>query len=83
MKFITQKYLLTLLALFGLCLTSGAAQPNIIYILADDMGYGDIRSLNEQDGVPTPNMDRIVQEGIHFTDFTLIRRSAPRRDTAC
>ncbi|MDB4384834.1 arylsulfatase [Opitutaceae bacterium] len=46
-----------------------ASQPNIIYILADDMGYGDIRSLNDEGGVPTPHMDRIVKEGIHFTDF--------------
>ena len=69
MKFMTKKHLLILLAMVGLGLTSGAKQPNIIYILADDMGYGDISSLNDQGGVPTPNMDRIVEEGIHFTDF--------------
>ena len=65
----TKKHLLILLAMVGLCLTSGGSQPNIIYILADDMGYGDIRSLNDQGGVPTPHMDRIVEEGIHFKDF--------------
>ncbi|MBC9890088.1 MAG: sulfatase-like hydrolase/transferase, partial [Opitutae bacterium] len=43
--------------------------PNIIYILADDMGYGDISGLNENSGIRTPNMDRLVEEGIHFTDF--------------
>lgn len=43
-------------------------QPNIIYILADDMGYGDLQCLNPESKIPTPNMDRIVEEGVHFTD---------------
>ncbi|WP_020528751.1 sulfatase family protein [Flexithrix dorotheae] len=43
-------------------------RPNIIFILADDMGYGDLKSLNPDSDIPTPNMDKIVNEGIHFTD---------------
>ena len=42
--------------------------PNIVYILADDMGYGDLSSLNKNSGIKTPNMDKIVKEGIYFTD---------------
>ena len=42
--------------------------PNIVYILADDMGFGDISALNAESGIPTPNMDRVVNEGIYFTD---------------
>ena len=42
--------------------------PNIVYILADDMGYGDLSSLNENSGIQTPNMDKIVEEGIYFSD---------------
>ena len=42
--------------------------PNIVYILADDMGYGDLSSLNINSGILTPNMDKIVKEGIYFTD---------------
>lgn len=42
--------------------------PNIIYILADDMGYGDLQSLNPDSRIPTPNMDKIVHQGVHFTD---------------
>ncbi|WKN44031.1 sulfatase-like hydrolase/transferase [Tunicatimonas pelagia] len=42
--------------------------PNIIYILADDMGYGDLKSLNAASQIPTPHMDQLVQEGVHFTD---------------
>ena len=43
-------------------------RPNIVYILADDMGYGDLSALNPNSGIRTPHMDRIVEEGIHFTD---------------
>lgn len=42
--------------------------PNIIYILADDMGYGDVKALNPESKIPTPHLDRLVGEGIHFTD---------------
>ena len=42
--------------------------PNIVYILADDLGYGDLSSLNPKSAISTPNMDGIVNEGIHFTD---------------
>jgi len=42
--------------------------PNIIVILADDMGYGDLRCLNPKSKIPTPNMDRLADEGIRFTD---------------
>jgi arylsulfatase A-like enzyme len=43
-------------------------KPNIIYILADDLGYGDLKSLNPDSHIPTPNMDKLLNEGIHFTD---------------
>lgn len=43
-------------------------KPNIIYILADDMGYGDLKSLNPDSHIETPNMDKIVNNGVHFTD---------------
>jgi len=42
--------------------------PNIVYILADDMGYGDVRCLNENGKIPTPHMDRLAAEGMTFTD---------------
>jgi arylsulfatase A-like enzyme len=43
-------------------------KPNIIYILADDLGYGDLRCLNTESHIPTPNMDRLASDGVHFTD---------------
>lgn len=42
--------------------------PNIIYILADDMGYGDLSCLNGNSSWKTPNLDRLAKEGLAFTD---------------
>ena len=42
--------------------------PNIIYILADDLGFGDISILNSDSKIPTPNLDKLTGEGITFTD---------------
>lgn len=43
-------------------------KPNIIYILADDLGYGDLKCLNANSQIPTPNLDRLCAEGMHITD---------------
>ncbi len=45
-----------------------ADPPNIVYILADDMGPGDVSAYNENGKIPTPHIDRIAREGIRFTD---------------
>src|SRR5271170_3766162 len=46
-----------------------AAHPNIVYMLCDDLGYGDIHALNPTRGkIPTPNVDRLATEGMIFTD---------------
>lgn len=42
--------------------------PNIVYILCDDLGYGDVRCFNPNGKIPTPGFDRIAREGIRFTD---------------
>lgn len=42
--------------------------PNIIFIMADDMGYGDVGCYNAESKIPTPNMDRVAAEGIRFHD---------------
>ncbi len=43
-------------------------KPNVIIILTDDMGYGDISCYNKNQ-ISTPNIDRLAKEGIRFTDF--------------
>jgi arylsulfatase A-like enzyme len=43
-------------------------QPNIVVILADDLGFGDVRCYNSESKVPTPNLDRLAHEGMRFTD---------------
>jgi len=43
-------------------------KPNIVYILADDLGYGDIGSYNSASKIPTPHIDRLASEGMRFTD---------------
>ena len=45
-----------------------AAQPNIVFILADDFGYGDLGCMGCKD-IATPNIDRLAAEGVKFTDF--------------
>ena len=42
--------------------------PNILFILADDLGYGDVACYNPDTKVPTPNLDRLATQGMRFTD---------------
>ena len=44
------------------------AKPNIVFILADDLGYGDVGCYNPEAKAPTPNIDRLAREGMRFTD---------------
>ena len=68
---------LVIRSVLGLLLTTkflsgclfAADQPNIVFILADDMGYGDVQCLNPDRGkIATPSMDRLAQQGMIFTD---------------
>ncbi len=57
-----------LLLLFTAAFLSASEKPNIIFIMADDQGYGDAGSYNPESKIPTPGLDRIAKEGIRFTD---------------
>src|SRR2546422_7352653 len=54
----------------GICLNAGAARPgpNIVFILADDLGYGDLGCYSGASKIPTPNLDRLAAEGMLFRD---------------
>ena len=45
-----------------------ALKPNIVMILADDMGYGDLGCYGGHQA-PTPRLDRLASEGVRFTQF--------------
>ena len=49
-------------------LAQPAAKPNIVFILADDLGYADLGCYGGKDA-RTPNIDRLAKEGVRFTDF--------------
>ncbi|MCZ6675431.1 MAG: arylsulfatase [Verrucomicrobia bacterium] len=49
-------------------LLAAETRPNIIFIMADDMGYGDVQALNPKSKIPTPNLNRLAEEGMIFTD---------------
>ena len=46
----------------------GQTRPNIVYILADDMGYGDVGCYNPESKIPTPHLDQLAAQGMRFTD---------------
>ena len=48
--------------------TQPVAKPNIIYILADDLGYGDVSANNPASKITTTHIDRLAKEGMRFTD---------------
>ncbi len=64
----------TLAALTTIVLASGPAggappeKPHIVFILADDMGYGDAGCYNPDSKTPMPNIDRLAADGMRFTD---------------
>ena len=45
-----------------------ARAPNIVIVLADDLGYGDVGYLNSQSQIPTPNLDTLAGQGMAFLD---------------
>ncbi|MCO8121278.1 arylsulfatase [Stieleria sp. TO1_6] len=61
-----------MLLLHGICPThlhaNSSQHPNIVFVLADDLGYGDIGCYNPDSNIPTPHLDRLASQGIRFTD---------------
>lgn len=64
----TAKFIVTSLLAAQVSMTFAATKPNIVLILIDDMGYGDIVPFGETQ-CKTPSMDRMAKEGLKFTSF--------------
>ncbi len=67
MKYVFRTMLLVLICLAAPCAYGqSASQPNVIIILTDDQGYGDV-GFNGCTDIPTPNIDRIAKNGMVFS----------------
>lgn len=56
----------------------GWTKPNVLLVITDDVGYGDIGSYGAPD-IRTPNIDRLAKEGVRFTDFYAAPTCTPTR----
>jgi arylsulfatase A-like enzyme len=66
---ITVKFALSLITFVVLGSSLFAAPPNIVFLICDDLGYGDVHCLNPEHGkIATPGADRLASEGMIFTD---------------
>ena len=67
-KKVSKILFLSSLALMSVKAYSEQNKPNIIFIMSDDQGYGDVSSFNPDSKIQTPAIDRLAQEGMMFTD---------------
>jgi arylsulfatase len=70
-------YSLLISCLFGLSLVAAADKPNVIFILADDLGYSDLGCYGGE--IQTPNLDGLARNGLRFTQFYNTARCWPTR----
>jgi len=63
-----QRFLLVLTLLFTASPALAAERPNLIWIMADDLGYGDLGCYGQK-VIQTPELDRMAKEGLRFTQF--------------
>jgi arylsulfatase len=66
-----------LLLLLALCPSLYAAKPNVVFILADDLGYSDLGCYGSE--IATPNLDSLAKNGLRFTQFYNTARCWPTR----
>ena len=57
--------------------TAAGSPPNVVLILADDMGYSDIGCYGSE--IHTPNLDRLAREGVRFSQMYNNARCCPSR----
>jgi len=71
-------FVVALVAAAGAAPAGAQTRPNILLIVTDDVGYGDIGSYGAPD-VKTPNLDRLAREGTRFSDFYAAPTCSPTR----
>jgi arylsulfatase A-like enzyme len=72
------RLVIVLLISCGSCLMAAAQPPNIVFVLTDDQGYGDL-SCHGNPVLQTPNLDAFSRESVRFTDFHVSPTCAPTR----
>ena len=60
-----------------------AARPNVLFILADNLGYGELGAYGggATRGAPTPRLDRLAAEGLHLTNVNMEAQCTPSRSS--
>ena len=70
---------LGLFSLLLVCSASAAQKPNIVFIMADDLGYSDLGCYGSE--IATPNLDSLAEGGLRFTQFYNTARCWPSRSS--
>ena len=78
MRFTLTLLLLSLSAVTATAQTSSSAKPNVVLIVTDDVGYGDLGSYGAPD-VKTPSIDSLAHDGVRLTDFYAAPQCTPTR----
>ena len=60
--------LISAFSVFSAVKSEAAAQPNILILYGDDLGYGDLGCYNPDSKIPTPHLDQLASQGMRFTD---------------
>src|SRR5215207_2647578 len=68
MKLSRLLFLLLLILAPTLVAQAAETRPNVVFILADDLGYGDLSCYGATD-IKTPNIDKLARQGVRFTQF--------------
>ena len=76
----TVKYL-ALIAVLGVTVTQASDKPNIVFMLSDNLGYGDLGSYGGGiiRGAPTPRLDQLAAAGTRYTNFNVEAECTPSR----
>ncbi|MBT5692705.1 MAG: sulfatase-like hydrolase/transferase, partial [Opitutae bacterium] len=64
----TKPYLSFLVLILSFTVLAEAKSPNVVFVLFDDIGYGQPPSYRKGSPFKTPNIDRLAEQGMRFTD---------------